>query len=89
MQGYGEFLTFEHYAYTFIYAFSLRASKKTNAIAYIKSGAMGSSRPTGLSGAMGSSRPTQSSRIDHDAWSFAHFVIKYHADATSMDNGPR
>ena len=77
MQGYGEFLTFEHYAYTFIYVFSLRTSKKTNAIAYIKSGAMGSSRPT------------RSSRIDHDAWSFANFVIKYHADATSMDNGPR
>jgi hypothetical protein len=36
MQGHGEFLTFEHYAYTFIYVFSLRASKKTNAIAYIK-----------------------------------------------------
>ena len=36
MQGYGEFLTFEHYAYTFIYVFSLRASKKTNAIDYIK-----------------------------------------------------
>ena len=36
MQGYGEFLIFEHYAYTFIYVFSLRASKKINAIDYIK-----------------------------------------------------
>lgn len=36
MQGYGEFLIFEHYAYTFIYVFSLRASKKTNTKDYIK-----------------------------------------------------
>ena len=36
MQEYGEFLTFEYYAYTFIYVFSLRASKKINAIDYIK-----------------------------------------------------